>query len=403
MGDFLPLFLVLITAVAIILRADFLLTVVYLFIGAFFLGRWWSARSMGQVQVQRAFPERLFAGERATVELNIRNAGVLPVVWLELHESMPVGLSMRQRLSQVISLGSRETRTIRYELEGRKRGRYQVGPLLMYSGDLLGLSSELRRSTAAQPLIVYPRIIQLSSVRLSSGSPLGSLRHTFPIYEDPSRVRGKRDYASGDSLRRVDWKASAALGRLQVKLFEPSIALETMICLNLNQSEYPQRSWIDSTELGIVVAASLATWLNAKKQSVGLATNGLGLPPTETAADAVNLQPIQILPPRRGRGHLMRLLEVLAQVQTCTDMPFSQLLRQESASLSWGSTLILITGRIEDELFDLLFGLRRAGLHALLVPCGPVSGLDQAREKAEKFGISMVPIMREKDLDIWRR
>ena len=54
----------------------------------------------------------------------------------------------------------------------------------------------------------------LTSLSLPSHSPLGTLRHTQPIFEDPSRVTGKRDYISGDSLRRVDWKATAATGRL---------------------------------------------------------------------------------------------------------------------------------------------------------------------------------------------
>jgi hypothetical protein len=96
-------------------------------------------------------------------------------------------------------------------------------------------------------------------VRLPSRSPIGTLRHTQPIFEDPSRVRGKRDYTTGDSLRRVDWKATATTGRLQVKQFEPSIALETALFLNLNADEYLQRTRLDATELAIVIAARSPT------------------------------------------------------------------------------------------------------------------------------------------------
>ena len=85
---------------------------------------------------------------------------------------------------------------------------------------------------------------------------------------------GKRDYTAGDSLRRIDWKSTAAVGRLQTKLFEPSIALETVLFLNLNSEEYHYKFRYDASELAIVVAASLANWIIGQKQSVGLVVNG---------------------------------------------------------------------------------------------------------------------------------
>ena len=99
----------------------------------------------------------------------------------------------------------------------------------------------------AQYLTVYPRIVALNSIQIPSRSPQGTMRHTQPIFEDPTRVLGKREYVAGDSLRRVDWKSTAVTGRLQVKLFEPAISLETLIFLNLNAEDYHYRSRIDST------------------------------------------------------------------------------------------------------------------------------------------------------------
>ena len=174
-------------------------------------------------------------------------------------------------------------------------------------------------------------------MKLPSRSPLGTLRHTQPIFEDPSRVRGKRDYMAGDSLRRVDWKATASTGRLQVKQFEPSIALETAIFLNLNADEYAPRTRLDATELAIVIAASLANWIVGKRQSVGLSVNGVDPIGTEDKAQA--------LPPRKGRAHLTRILDVLARVRSAPPTPFAQLFQYEAARLPWGTTVILITGR----------------------------------------------------------
>ena len=104
---------------------------------------------------------------------------------------------------------------------------------MLYSGDVFGLTGGETRRLQSDSLTVYPKIVPLTRVVLPTQSPMGTLRHHQPIFEDPSRIFGKREYVSGDSLRRVDWKSTASTGHLQVKLFEPSIALETVIFLDL--------------------------------------------------------------------------------------------------------------------------------------------------------------------------
>jgi hypothetical protein len=224
---------------------------------------------------------------------------------------------------------------------------------------------------------------------------MGTLRHTQPVFEDPSRVRGKRDYVSGDSLRRVDWKATAAAGHLQVRLFEPSIALETAIFLNLNNAEYDSRAPYMATELAIVVAASLANWVVAQRQAVGLLSNGI-----DPLQDD---QLPQSIPPRRGRGHLMRILEELARLQAGVTYPLVNLLRREVVNLSWGTTLLMITANLDEALYDGLFQAQRAGLDIVLLPCGAVPEVKAAQGRAEYFGFGFYQIFTEKDLDVWRR
>jgi uncharacterized protein (DUF58 family) len=395
MSEYIIIFLIVLAIIAAILRADFVLILIYILLGVYTVGRWWSQRALKAVSVSRTFNHRAFLGEKVQVFLEIANSGRLPVVWLQLHESLPTALSLAGSFQQVVSLGPGERMKFEYLLMGRKRGYYDVGPLKLYSGDIFGLSAERERLMQGDHLIVYPKIIPLTKVSLPSHSPLGTLRHKQPIFEDPTRVLGKRDYVAGDSLRRVDWKATATTGRMQVKIFEPSIALETAIFLNLNVSEYSYRTRFDVTELGIIVAASLANWVTGMRQSIGLNTNGID-PLQEDAYS----QPV---PPRHGRAHLMRILDVLARIQAAETFPFVQLLHQQVVHLSWGTTLIVITPQIDDDLFDALFQARRAGLNAILVPCGPVAGLSELRQRAKYFGFPLFHILRERDLDIWRQ
>jgi uncharacterized protein (DUF58 family) len=395
MHDFFP-FLLLLALLAIILHDDTVLTLFYLLVGVYFVSRAWRDRALQAVTFKRLYPERAFPGEQVTVRLELANSGWLPVVWLRLHDSRPVELAGHQILQTVISLAPHEKTHFEYTLAAYKRGYYRLGPLLLNSGDVLGLTEEQGRAGSTDYLTVYPRVVPLTSLTLPSHSPLGTLRHHQPIFEDPTRITGKRDYTTGDSLRRVDWKATAAAGRLQVKQFEPSIALETVLFLNLNAADYEARSHYDASELSVVVAASVASRVIALKQSVGLLANGAdplygsGCPPA--------------LPARKGRQHLMRVLEVMARLQLSEAAPrLSDRLRRELVNLAWGTTLVIITGLADEALFDALFQARRAGLDAVLILTSPGAGVDQVRRRVGRFGFPVYHFTREQDLDIWRR
>jgi uncharacterized protein (DUF58 family) len=85
--------------VAAVVRGDFAFTVLYLFLGAFLLGRWWSGKALTNVTCQRFFESHAFLGEDVTVRLVIRNRSWLPIAWLRLYESLPVDLLSQRRQS----------------------------------------------------------------------------------------------------------------------------------------------------------------------------------------------------------------------------------------------------------------------------------------------------------------
>jgi len=393
-GDY-WLFLMILLVIAAMVRGDFAISVLYLFLGAYFLGKWWGGKALTNVTCQRYFDPYTFLGEEVTVRLVVRNKGWLPIAWLRLYESLPVELTIPNAVNQVITLGARSQSIVMYSLHARKRGYYPIGPLFTSTGDILGLSREQQKQGDIDHLIVYPKIITLTRPRFHSHSPQGTLRSNQPLFEDPSRVLSKRDYVAGDSLRRVDWKASATVGRLQVKQFEPSIALETAIFLDLNISDYDPHFRIDSTELAIVIAASLASWVIRKKQTVGLVTNGVD------QLDAS--QPSRPLLPRKGRSHLTHVLETLARLQAAETFSIAAILRRDSPHLTWGTTLIVITGKVDEILFDELFQTRRRGLNAVIILAGRVADWQEIQRKADLFGFPAYAFQNEGDLDLWRQ
>ena len=394
--------------VAIVTQQPALLAVVLLLMGLLLFGRAWPRISLRAVQVTRRMPQRAFLDEAVPVTLDVHNTGLLPATWLNLRDSIPVELG-HEPFEHAISMRSYEQRTFDLSFKANRRGLYEIGPLTVTVGDVMGLGASRQRSAASQSLTVYPRIVNLEQLELPSRLLLGNRRHTQPIHDDPSRLRGKRDYVHGDSLRRVDWKTTAALGRLQVKQFEPSRVNETTLLLDLDLENYDRRVWVDETELAIVVAASIGNWCAARNEAVGLMTNGrdpgitASLQYTRPAQSLAGFAPV---PPRAGRASFMRVLDVLARMRT-SDLPTREGLRTESLAMlartarnacTWGSTLVVITGAPSDPLWHELVRAPSAGLSVLMALCGAPSDEAALRNRAAQFGIALHVVRALKDL-----
>jgi uncharacterized protein (DUF58 family) len=397
MSAILP-FLVVLLAVAFFTRMDFFFYLLYALAGIYILGRIWARRSLAAVDLERRHDQRVFWGETFPVQVEVQNRSWLPVLWLRLHDTVPAGLMPGTVFRRVISLLPRERLQLEYTMVGRRRGYYAIGPLVTLGGDLLGAASYEHRFQSDDFVIVYPKIIALRDLGFPSQSPFGTLPSRERLFEDPTRIRGVRDYQPGDSLRRMDWKTSARVGSLQVRRFEPAIALETAVFLNLNGAEYPQAHRRQATELGIIAAASVAVHLVEKRQAVGLITNG-----RDPLADASNTTPS--LPLRKGREHLMHLLDLLACIEVASEdesVPFLDLLSRKSLGLPWGSTVVVITAQEVKGLLDTLLAFRRRGLVVILALTCPDRAFDLTVQRADQIGIRALRLWIEQDMDVWR-
>lgn len=394
MRDFVP-FLLVLFVIAAALRVDFFFNIVYLLSAVYLLSRVWMQRATRHLDVERRFTDHAFCDDPVTVEVRMHNTGWLPIPWLEVHESIAVQLAVPPFHREVLSLGARKQRRFSYTLNCRQRGYYRVGPLRLQTSDLLGIASRRKAEVAPEWLIVYPRVVPLQRLGLPTRSPLAALPARSPLFEDPARVIGVRDYQKGDSMRRVHWTATASAGRLLVKRYQPAIARETLVCLDLDQESYGQRQRHTATELAIVVAASIANHIAVREGlPVGLTTEAL-----DPLADR---QTRFFLPPRCEQTHLISLLEVLARVQVAPATSFVELLRQESANLSWGATLAVITGRENENLLDTLAYLQRTGFAVALILVQPTRTPKELEERANLLNVPVHQVWAEQDVEAWR-
>jgi uncharacterized protein (DUF58 family) len=393
LGNFLFLLLFMLV-VAILVKDDIVFTILYLVAGSLFLGRLWSRRSLSQLTIQRRYENRVFTGEKVPITVIVKNKGRLPLLWLMLRETTPANLRESPPVNRVISLGGKSEEHMEYSLQARKRGYYPVGPLHFTTGDILGITNDRSQEQSVDTLIVYPRVLPLGNTILPSRLPMGNIRYSQPIFEDMTRPVGKRDYVSGDSIRRIDWKTSAVVGNLQVKTFEPAIGIEAAIFLNLNIQDYDMSDRFEATELAIVAAASLANHVQGLKQPVGLWTNGFD----PMSPDGIS----QPLPVNKSRNQLMQILEVLARIKLSYDVPFPTFVQQNRFKLSWGTTLVIISGSLTDQLLDELYLAHQSGIEILCLLCGTFPVSKEMQNKAHLLGIHTLTARDEGDLKAWR-
>jgi uncharacterized repeat protein (TIGR01451 family) len=315
----------------------------------------WIRANASALRVRRRFPSRAYTDETIVLETSVQNTGVVPVLGATLTDIIPQEFAADRPPPAAISLAPFASGWLRRSLRCTKRGYYRIGPLSLSAVDPLGLSRGSVVAVEPNPLIVYPRVVPLRRLSLPAPAALAVLPSRRRLVEDTSRLTGIRPYVPTDSLRRVHWTATARTGSLMVKEFAFGESRSTMLCLDLCMSHYVPRDRADATELGIVVAASLASHaVTRDRLDVGLHVDGRD----PLLGDGATCR----VAPTSDRRTLMTILELLARVQVTGGDSFTATLWNEARRLPWGSTVVAITGSETAGMREACLDVQRAGL-----------------------------------------
>lgn len=338
------------------------------------VSRLWAALALQRVQYDRLFSQRrVFWGETVDVTLRLTNYKPLPLPWVRFDDEVPAGIwngaeppeptadAGRGLINRTTSLAWYERVGWRFRIQCTERGYHRFGPVRLRSSDIFGLFPVYARLDVIDHLLVYPRLVTLDDLKLPISRPFGPVRGAAPIYEDPVRFRGLRDYQPTDQLRDIDWKATARLGELQVRSYESTAVDHWLVLLNLRTIPHPYQGYVPYLlERAVSVAATLAVEGYARKAAVGLLSN----------SSLFNSDlPIRIRPGRDPQ-QLHRILEALAMAHFLSPFSLDNLLQQEARHLPFATTLVLVTALFEERLLQTLHHLHRQGHPALVFYVG---------------------------------
>ncbi len=164
------------------------------------------------------------------------------------------------------------------------------------------------------------------------GRHLGRSVGTSVAFED------YKEYAPGDPLRDLDWRVAARTDRLVVRRHRAESLLPTWIVLDASGDMSTGVTSLQGSKLGYAIrlAATLAWYLELQGEPVGLyVMGGRGTP-------------WAVLPPRRGRRHLGRVLAALASVEPSGRANLGEGLAGLASRLRRTSLVVLISDLMEE-------------------------------------------------------
>lgn len=285
-------------------------------------------------------------GQRFEERLEIENTSLLPKLWLEIQDGSELA---SHSLSEALSLGPFERRLWTIRTTCRQRGKFQLGPVRLISGDPFGLFHQEREVAGRSTLIVYPATVDLPAFgRLPGDLPGGSLQGDRVHFTTPN-VASVREYLPGDSFNRIHWSSTARHGRLMVKEFELDPFADLWLVLDLDREVQVGTGPEATEEYGVTVCASLARHFLMQGRAVGIITQGHALP-----AD-------------RGTRQLLKTLELLAVVRATRSEPIDELLASEELRFRRQNMVVVITPSTEEGWVASCRALRARGIYTSAV------------------------------------
>lgn len=304
---------------------------------------------------RRTTPERVRAGSKVKVALEIRNRGRGPAPLLLLEDRVPSDVAGRARFA-LHGIEPKGLRHAGYELRPPRRGHYQVGPLTLTSTDPFGLARLVSAATPRASVLVHPRVEPLALPRdLGDRRSLAVSALRQPIGAQGEDFYTLREYNEGDDLRKVHWPATAKRGRYMIRQEETPWHTRATVVFDDRSTAHDGIGDASSFERVIEATASITDLYHRSGYTYRL-TGG-------TAAG---------LPASKGSPHFNRALDLLATVGTSApsaleaDPLIARLLEIDSGTAGEG-TLAVVAGTLSTDAAMAITRCRRRFRQVIVV------------------------------------
>ncbi len=299
--------------------------------------------------------ERVIEGDPIAVRLEL--VAATRVARLDVYLQLPDGLEPAgdEGTARAISLRRGESRELDFEVAARLWGAHSIGPLYLRARDPLGLASW--EGVLARPpnVRVYPtedtlrRIVQPRDTQVFSGSEVARRKGEGIEFADV------RPWASGDVLKRVNWRASARRGELWVNESHPE--RNTDVILFVDSFADARHGGEGTLDLAVRATAALADAYIHRRDRVGLISFG-GI--------------LRWLLPGMGTVQLYRIIDALLDTEVILSYYWTEIDVLPRRTLPPNALVIALSPLLDRRSVGAMLDLRARGVDLAVIDISPV-------------------------------
>lgn len=266
---------------------------------------------------------------------------------------------------------------LRSELLPLRRGVLRLAGVTLARSDPLGLFRGLVKMSLPQTTLILPKRYPLAPIALPGSVKYqeGGVALASHVGESEEFV-SLRDYRQGDPLRHIHWRSWARVGKPVVKEFEDEFFVRHALVLD-TFIEHPHS---EAFEEAVSVAASFACTIPAQESLLDLLFVGAKS---------------YCFTAGRGLAYADQMLQILASVRVCNELPFQSLehlVLNHAAALSGCICIFLMWDEPRRNFVSKLRGLGLPMMVLVITEQGKPTDLDPGpmRDAPEKFHVLQV-------------
>ena len=371
--------------------------------------------------------EIIRVGETVKVVVRIRNPYWLPILWAYVEETLPDKMRIDGTMRRLLFLLPRQTQYLFYSVTVSRRGCHQLGPLVVETGDVFGLFRKTRIEKRRDFVTAVPFYTEIEEFHVGQRRLLGDFASERSLFDDPTRIRGIREYQRGDALKHIHWKTTAHTGELMSKVFDPVEVAGATVVLDFHKESWMEEVRVEQKKPGVLEDArpphemaletvcSICRYLWDGGWSVGLLSNGrdpLGIPgitlaqarSMESLSEALEsarmgvkderLEPV-FIPARRAPEQFSLIHENLGRLAITDGLRIEEALLDRISHIERQQVLVILTGDVTDSLISGMLKVRALGYRMMVFIVRNTVAHDRAFEAFVPQGIEVFDLEHE--------
>lgn len=176
----------------------------------------------------------LYKNDTININYKIKNISPFLIPYLAIESRM----YHPNPLKVITSLPGRTVSKYSEAVILRKRGYCNVGGIDLTIRDIYKIFKLKKKFPNKKSLLVYPKIISLSSLKIAHSNYLGEFIALDGQFDDKTAMNSLREYVHGDNLKSIHWKQTAKKTKPVIKVFDKIADAKVLIFIDNSINSY---------------------------------------------------------------------------------------------------------------------------------------------------------------------